>query len=308
MSHKKSRRSERGFTLVQLMVVLAVLSVLASLGIGFFERGRETSRRAQCDMQLKAVALALDAFRQENSRYPARLSVLVEKKYLLADNALQCPNEVRSNGSYEEYYAPRAARDTKELGELAMVLCPLHEHFGAGAQAYKGRYTKQFATAPAKLTQANGVTVERPDGKGQIAATAGETLRGGDRLRVGSGATIEFADGTICELGAGSDMTVLQSFLEGSGANSAPLYTLVRQTLGKVRYVIHHGSKFDVVTPTATAGARGTEFVVTIKANGEEEILLLSDSPFFVSTLNKTVRAKKDQPISLVGGILGGLL
>ena len=317
LSHGSSRRVVSGFTLIQLLLVLAILSIMAALTIGFFGRGRETSRRAQCDMQLKAVALALDAFRQENGQYPARLSELVEKKYLQAANALRCPNEVRPTGSYAEYYVPRAAHDIRDsrdskgqkvkgLGELAMAMCPLHEHVSAGVQAYKGRYTKQFATSPAKLTQANGVTVEHPDGKGPIAATVGQTLHGGDRLRVNSGATIEFADGTTCELEAGSDMTVLQSFLEGNGANNAPLYTLVRQTLGRVRYRIHHGSKFDVVTPTATAGARGTEFTVEIKANGNEEFLLLTQSPFYVSTRNKTVLAKTNQPVTLVDGVLSG--
>ncbi|MDF2441618.1 MAG: hypothetical protein JWN98_2602 [Abditibacteriota bacterium] len=312
-----SRRVASGFTLVQLLLVLAILSVLAALTIGFFGRGRETSRRALCDMQLKAVALALDAFRQENGQYPANLSQLVDKKYLQALNALRCPNEVRPNGSYAEYYVPRATHDIRDsrdnkgrsvrgLGELAMVMCPLHEHVGAGVQAYKGRYTKQFNTSPAKLTRANGVTVEHPDGKGPIAATSGQTLHGGDRLRVSNGATIEFADGTTCELAAGSDMTVLQSFLEGSGANNAPLYTLVRQTLGKVRYRINHGSKFDVVTPTATAGARGTEFTIDVKANGEEEFLLLTNSPFYISTRNQTVMAEINQPLSLVDGVLSG--
>jgi hypothetical protein len=49
------------------------------------------------------------------------------------------------------------------------------------------------------------------------------------------------------------------------GAVEAPLYTLIRQSVGiNVKYTVTHGSKFDVTTPTATAGALGTMFYVSI--------------------------------------------
>jgi competence protein ComGC len=298
------RRRAGGFTLVQILVVITLISVLAALMMGVVGRGREEARRAQCDTRLKAIALALDAFRQENGHYPTKLAALVEDKYLQGAEALRCPDEVRADGSYEEYYIPRAPHEPPQMGEVPMLVCPLHEEHNHGMQAYRGRYTKQFSTTPARLAQASGVDIERPDGKGRISATQGMALRGGDKLFVGGMAKIEFADGSTCDLQSGSEITVLQSFVEGAGAS--PLYSIVRQTLGKARYNVHHGSKFDVVTPTATAGVRGTIFTVDIKANGQEEILLETESPMFVSTTQKVVKVKRGEPVGLLGGILSG--
>jgi hypothetical protein len=156
---------------------------------------------------------------------------------------------------------------------LPIVLCPFHSGEHIGAQAFKGRYTKRFATRPAILEQASGVTVESPGGS-EIAGKIGMELNAGDRIRTGPQgfATIRFDDASSAEAGsssnlrANSDVTVLQCFMNGQG--HAPLYTVLRQTLGDVLYRVHKGSKFDVTTPTTTAGALGTEFQIVVRNDG----------------------------------------
>jgi type II secretory pathway pseudopilin PulG len=249
-----------GFTLLQIVVVLSVLAILMTMTVGVFGRGRAVAKRAQCDMHLKAIAVALDAFRQERGSYPQTLAELQDQKYLQDPGALHCPADPRHDGTYEEFYVLRSPRDS---GERPIVVCPFHEQDKQGAQAYKGVYTSHFAVKSARLESAVGATVQRP-GTGPIAAAAGMSLRGGDRIRTGAGgvAKIVFSDGSSSELQANSDLTVLESFL--AGQEQAPLYTLVRQTLGVITHRVNPGSKFDVVTPTGTAGALGTVFKITI--------------------------------------------
>ena len=150
-------------------------------------------------------------------------------------------------------------------------------------------------------------------------------LRGGDRIIVGassnplagvvpdggllgtglldSGETvIEFADNSRATLRGGSDVTVLQSFLMGH--ESAPLYTVVKQTAGRVIYQVNHGSRFDVGTPTATAGARGTEFTITIAADGSTELYVMNGKVIF-TTLDKSIVAPVGR---LVNGLLNGFI
>ncbi len=305
-------RRRRGFTLLQLLIVVAIIGVLASLGLGSFGRGRAAAQRSDCDTRLKAITLALDAFQQENGHYPAHLDELVAKKYLPSAQSLRCPSEVRPDGSYDEYYVRRPPRSPAKMGALATVVCPLHEardaanaqSGGPGLQAFAGLETHQFAASPARLTATNATTVEHPDGRGALAATTGMILHGGDRIRTAGGCVVSFADGTTCQMKAGSDLTVLQSFLEGNA--SAPLYTIVRQTLGEVFYHVHHGSKFDVATPSATAGARGTDFNVSVAANGDAKVLLLTDSDLYVSNGETVGKARKDQNVTVNGGVLGG--
>lgn len=276
-----------GFTLLQLLIVMAVIAVIATFVVSSLSRGRVTAQRAECDTHLKAIALALDAYRQENGVYPARLADLRTKKYLQDARLLHCPSDPRPDGTYEEFYAFREPRDTTDL---PMIVCPFHEENSRhGIQAYKGVFTTQFATQPAVLTGASGVTIEHPGGE-QIAAKTNTQLHGGDRIRTGSSgmATIRFADGSTAELQKNSDVTLLQSFVQEHSDGS--LFTLVRQTWGEVTYRIHTGSKYDVVTPTAVAGALGTVFDITIDNKGQTE-LFVSEGVVTLTTVQMTVEA-----------------
>jgi type II secretory pathway pseudopilin PulG len=287
---------------LQIIIVIAVIALLAAVMMPTLGRSREAAKRAQCDMRLKTIALALDAYRQEHGRYPKHLQELRDAHYIQDPDALRCPDDPRpaNEGSYDDYYVLRSARDANEL---PILVCPFHEETGGGAQAYKGRYTTQLAARPAHIINARDVTVQRP-GKSPIAASAGMAVRGGDRITTGGsgGAVIEFSDGSRASLEGGADLTVLQSFvLTNAGA---PLYTIVRQTLGQVTYTVNHGSPFDVATPTATAGARGTEFTVTVNPDGTTDVVVTSGKVLF-TTLDSTVPAPLNKTVK---GLLNGLI
>ena len=128
---RSARRS--GFTLMQLLLVIAIISLISAGMFSVFNRGQATARRAQCDAHLKTIALALDAHRQEYGQYPQTLQELVDKKYLtFAD--VHCPADPDDAGTYETYYVPRAPHDS---GELPTLVCPLHEALSRnGEQAY----------------------------------------------------------------------------------------------------------------------------------------------------------------------------
>ncbi|HEY0074393.1 MAG TPA: FecR domain-containing protein [Abditibacteriaceae bacterium] len=276
---KGAGKLRRGFTLIQLVVSLGVLSMVATMLFNAFSDGRSTARRTQCDARLKTIALALDAFRQEKNKYPTSLQELNEKHYLHEESALHCPMDVREDGTYGDFYAIRAVQDR---GDLPILVCPFHESQGnAGEQVFKGGYTKQFLVRPAKLEAASGAMILRP-GQSAVTAVAGIALRGGDRIQTSEGgsAVIRFADNSSCELGGAADVTVLQSFVASNAGST--LYTIVRQGLGTVMYKVHHGSKFDVATPTATAGALGTKFEITVFPNGTGSLSVI-ESKVYVS-------------------------
>ena len=301
---QETRRA--GFTLVQLVTVLAIISLLGAGTFTIFNRGRATAQRAQCDAHLKTIALALDAHRQEYGKYPRQLQELTGKKYLAAVEEMHCPADPDPTGTYEEYYVPRAPRDSSEM---PTVVCPFHEEMGTGQQAYLGRYVKQFATKPARLTAANGVTVQSPGGR-PTAGTSGMELRGADIMRTGpSGmAVIEFADGSTATLRSDAQVTLLQSFI--AGQVQAPLYTLVRQIAGTVSYQIHTGSKFDVVTPTATAGALGTTFDITVTGTGPnaQTSIIVTEGKVRLTTVDGTWLAPLGSLYTITGTLLNDLL
>jgi len=65
------RRPRRGFTLIELLVVISIIGVLVGLLLPAINSAREAGRRAQCQNNIRQLALALNAFAGRKNAYPA---------------------------------------------------------------------------------------------------------------------------------------------------------------------------------------------------------------------------------------------
>jgi prepilin-type N-terminal cleavage/methylation domain-containing protein/prepilin-type processing-associated H-X9-DG protein len=116
----KRRRREPGhaFTLLELLVVVAIICLLAAILFPVFARARENARRASCQSNEKQIGLAFAQYVQDNDeRYPIARNATprgdgwvhslypYHKSYQL----FQCPSEKRgpANGRVSDYYANR---------------------------------------------------------------------------------------------------------------------------------------------------------------------------------------------------------
>ena len=77
-----SARNQRGFTLIEVMIVVAILGVLATLVVVNIGGAQDTANINATKSNLQAVSQALDLFKLDNYRYPTTdqgLEALVEK-------------------------------------------------------------------------------------------------------------------------------------------------------------------------------------------------------------------------------------
>jgi len=76
------RRQRRGFTFLEIIVVVAILAILATLIIPRFMGRVDEARNTQADVQMKELAKTLELYRLDNGKYPTTeqgLKALVEK-------------------------------------------------------------------------------------------------------------------------------------------------------------------------------------------------------------------------------------
>lgn len=62
---------KRGFTLVELLIVMAIIGVLASLAVGNFMTAQMRGRDAQRKSDLKQISHALELYYADHGQYPA---------------------------------------------------------------------------------------------------------------------------------------------------------------------------------------------------------------------------------------------
>ena len=76
------RRREAGFTIIELLVVLALISILATMGMAQYRNGQIHAREAVLKTDLFDLRDAIDQYYADKGMYPSTLDALVTDGYI----------------------------------------------------------------------------------------------------------------------------------------------------------------------------------------------------------------------------------
>ncbi|MGM7635549.1 competence type IV pilus major pilin ComGC [Bacillus sp. Hm123] len=88
---RKILKDNQGFTLIEMMIVLLVISVLLFIAIPNVAKQSKNINNKGCDAFKRMVEGQVQAFRIEEKKYPATVQEMVDKEYLKKDET-SCPN------------------------------------------------------------------------------------------------------------------------------------------------------------------------------------------------------------------------
>ena len=65
---RKMRRGEKGFTLIEIMIVVLIIGILLAIAVPNFIKARETSRAKSCTANLKQIDAAKEQWAMDNRK------------------------------------------------------------------------------------------------------------------------------------------------------------------------------------------------------------------------------------------------
>lgn len=246
-----------GFTLIEMLVTVAILGVLAALCTTAALSARSRARATNCLANQRDISQAMLAHYTDHGAFPSDgpdclLAMQLEDYVPWEENARsvalpqtwRCPSDRNGplSNSYEPYYV---RREEPADGRYFVLGCPRHSDTDRSCVNLHG--TSDLLLAAAGSVDINGKTT-----------TADAPLE----QRTAHSGTVKFEDGSTAQLSpisADFGVSVVASFRNDNGT----LYTVVRVTgKGDTDFQVTKGSRFEVVTPVAIIGVRGTTFNV----------------------------------------------
>lgn len=97
----------KGFTFVELMIVIVIIAILAAVAIPIYARSQERAAESACLCNQNLIHLAAEEYKNDNGSYPENVQVLVDEGFLQSmpkcsglnysvintDGTIECPRE-----------------------------------------------------------------------------------------------------------------------------------------------------------------------------------------------------------------------
>jgi type II secretion system protein G len=124
--HIDPAHPERGFTLIELMIVVAIIAILAGILIPNFVNARAQAQTAACESNMRAIATALELYYADNQVYPTAAGAAVQPSLMTA-NGVAYLNNTPKDPAAQSGSATYALTTTQAAGGSAAtytIVCP----------------------------------------------------------------------------------------------------------------------------------------------------------------------------------------
>jgi prepilin-type N-terminal cleavage/methylation domain-containing protein len=107
---------QRAFTLIELLTVVAIVGILASLLLTALSSAKKKSRIAFCTSNLHQVSMAVNMYVDDTSEQPG-VTNLMDRNYLSSSKIVLCPEDKTSNWGLLLQSPPQPITSTNTAGQ-----------------------------------------------------------------------------------------------------------------------------------------------------------------------------------------------
>ena len=264
----KYKDRKRGFTLIEILVTIGIIAVLAGIGVVSVSKIRSAKNQTTCINNLRVISHGLQMYYNDYMTFPddgypddsddlyplsTELANYINNKSTFICSEDSDTTSTADFASYDPYYVAR--KGSYDSNELA-IGCPRHR----GAK----NSTSAFSTGSTEIMSVGKVLDKNlqeipPDG-----TKAQRTISSVND-------TMEFEDLSTVTITNASGGSYGCFLVQSVRLSDGTLYSIVKvQDNGTIDVHVTTGSKFEVVTPSAIVGVRGTDFTVATSDNGSE--------------------------------------
>jgi general secretion pathway protein G len=76
------RRSQHGFTLIEILVVMVIITILAGISVAMYGNSVTRAKESALQSNLKDMREAIDAYHADKNKWPPALDSLATEKYI----------------------------------------------------------------------------------------------------------------------------------------------------------------------------------------------------------------------------------